>query len=65
MKLARISNNPEDWREYRRLRNRATQSSRNDQFVHIKNKVSSPNPSTVWNAVNKLTGGKLKGPPLS
>ena len=25
--------------------------------------MSSPNPSTVWNAVNKLTGGKLKGPP--
>ena len=62
MNTARETNHPVDWRNYRLLRNRGTQSLRNDNFAHIK-KVSSLNTSLKWKAVNQLTGGKPKGPP--
>ena len=61
---AREHNNPDDWRLYRTLRNQATQSIRNDRHVHITNKVSSTNPTTVWQSVKKLTGQIIKGPPV-
>ena len=61
--IARQSNDPEDWRQYRSTRNKANQSIKNDQSTHIKNKVESGNPSIVWRAVKQITGGSIKGPP--
>ena len=60
---ARQTNNPEEWREYRALRNQATQSMRNDNFKHMQNKINSGNSSKLWQSVKQLAGQTLKGPP--
>ena len=60
---AHQTNNPEDWHQYRVLHNLATQSVKNDQFIHLKNKFDSCNPVTIWQTVRKMAGHQPKGPP--
>ena len=63
LKLAQDTNLPADWRGYRAIRNRATQSVRNDSYTHIHNKIENSNPTTMWQTVKKLAGNVTKGSP--
>jgi hypothetical protein len=56
---------PDDWRNYRRLRNLTTASLRRDLASWRRKKLSSMDnsPSAVWGAVKKILGWEGGGPP--
>ena len=62
--MAAGSGRPEDWREYRALRNQKNRSVRQDEVEWQKRKLSSTNnPSDMWKAAKGILGWSSGGPP--
>jgi hypothetical protein len=60
-----MTQDPEDWREYRSLRNQTTASMRRDQTSWRKQKLCSEDnsPTDIWSSVKRILGWDSAGPP--
>ena len=57
------TDNPDDWRQYRQLRNRANQSIKNDQHKYLTAQIEDKGPMTMWGEVKRITGKVTNGAP--
>jgi hypothetical protein len=64
-RTAAVSGRPEDWREYRRLRNRCVATQRMDRKEWERRKLCSSenSPSKMWKSVKGIIGWSSLGPP--
>ena len=63
LKISHSTNSQEDKRSYRILRNRVTQSIRNDKFNFASETLKDKDPQKRWAEVKRLTGVVKTGPP--